>query len=169
MAIRVEHGDLLKSNCDVIMHQANCRKTMGAGIALGIRKMYNEAYVADCEDDRSPEDKLGTFSYAECKRPDGTKYVFNLYGQLDFAPRGVTHTNYVALNNSLVRALQLIEHLEAKERRSLKIGLPFGIGCGLAGGEWPLVHAILQRVTMARDAEVFLYRIEGCNVNSSSK
>lgn len=169
MTVRILKGDLLQSDCDVIMHQANCHKTMGAGIALAIRKVYNEAYVADCSDPRTPEDKLGNYTFAECEREPQTKYVFNLYGQLDFAPRGKTHTNYAQLNNAICRALGMVERIEEVVKLSLKIGMPYGMGCGLAGGDWDVVLPMLNRIAGIRKIDIFLYQIEAANVSQGNK
>ena len=91
-------GDLLKSDCTVVMHQANCQKTMGAGIAKAISKMYPGAYLVDKNSNLSPEERFGTFTHYTSK--DNGVTVVNLYGQLHFG-RGGNFTNYDKLESAI--------------------------------------------------------------------
>lgn len=43
--IKIVKGDLLKVEKGIIVHQVNCQKTMGSGIALSIRKKYPSHYI----------------------------------------------------------------------------------------------------------------------------
>ena len=77
-----EKGDLLESDCTVIMHQANCFKTMGAGIAKSIAEKYPEAHLADKSLPLSPTQRLGKFSYAKAEdgKTVGFPYAVEGYG-----------------------------------------------------------------------------------------
>jgi hypothetical protein len=65
-------GDLidlaLKGDFDVIVHGCNCLNAMGAGVALTIKKVFPEAYAADCKTPRGDKHKLGTISSATVRR-----------------------------------------------------------------------------------------------------
>ena len=135
--IKEVDADLLTYDLDAIVHQCNCFRTMGAGIALRIRQKYPEAYKADCETGSGDFDKLGTFSYAVLP---SNKHIYNMYGQFGYG-RNKRYTNYEAV----YKALAAIEQHAVKN--GLKtIGLPKNMGCRLAGGSWTIVRAIIQDI-----------------------
>lgn len=137
-----EQGDI-----NVIVHQANCYHTMGSGIAKIIREEYPEAYEADCKTIKGTE-KLGTYSTAFIKRGDREFVIANLYGQGGFDKRkqGLRDTNYDALHDALVSLRDDILKANEGTSRTITIGVPYGIGCGLGGGRWGIVTAIIQVV-----------------------
>lgn len=145
-------GDLLHSPCNIIMHQTNCQKTMGAGIAKQIKQMYPEAYRADYRFMMGlpPGSKLGNFSWAQCE--DG-RFVVNLYGQLRYG-RDVRQTDYRALESALRQAFGWIKNNFA----SPTIGLPKGMGCNNAGGDWETVYEIIDTVSKMYQIPVHIYQ-----------
>lgn len=63
-------------------------------------------------------------------------WVANLAGQLDCGTKATIYGAYdEALPKLVVQAAAL----------GLPIYLPKGIGCGLAGGDWPMMIALLER------------------------
>lgn len=147
-----EKGDLLDSDCTVIMHQANCFKTMGAGIAKSIAEKYPEAYLADKSFPLSPAQRLGRFSYAKAK--DG-KTVVNLYGQYGCG-KGI-QTNYDKLESAIHQFFT-----KARKDSSVnleKVGVPYKMGCGLAGGDWAIVKSILNRQSELHKVIIYIYEL----------
>jgi len=144
MIIHVE-GNLLESDCDILFHQSNCLGGYGSGIAGQIRKDFPGAYEAFDADKRQPVEKLGKFSYAT-ENIDGFGAIFNIYGQYDFGGRpGVVYTNYDALRMGIKGMLQLIlEHTSKEEIKEMKIGCPYKLGAGLAGGDWNIISKIIE-------------------------
>ena len=145
-------GDLLDSDCTVIMHQANCFKTMGAGIAKSIAEKYPEAYLADKSLPLSPAQRLGRFSYAKAK--DG-KTIVNLYGQYGCG-KGI-QTNYDKLESAIYQFFT-----KARKDSSVnleKVGVPYKIGCGLAGGDWDIVKSILSRQSELHKITIYIYEL----------
>jgi O-acetyl-ADP-ribose deacetylase (regulator of RNase III) len=54
MAIKITTGNLLTSNCNILINTVNCVGVMGAGIALAFKKQYPtmyKQYVNDCAND----------------------------------------------------------------------------------------------------------------------
>lgn len=146
--IHIKEGDMLKVDVDIICHQVNCMGAMGSGIAKQIKDKYfevYEAYINTCKQN-SPKTLLGSVQYIECHNG---RIVANLFGQLKYG-KGECHTNYealkVCLNNVKNRAKQYEE----------SVALPFGIGCGLGGGNWNTVYEIIEDVF--RDYEVTIYK-----------
>ena len=135
-------GDIFCGEWDGIAHCCNAYHTWGAGIVVPIKKKYPSSYEADLKTPKG-EVKLGDFSYA--KQDDG-KVVFNLYGQTGIGNNGHPlnrNCQYDFIFNSVYRVCELIE----KVKKDQKFVLAFPqIGCGLAGGEWTIVEAILTTI-----------------------
>lgn len=153
--LHYKDGDLLKSDCTTILHQANCFSTMGAGIARGIAHLYPEAQLADKESLYTSEQKLGKFSLASV---EGVTIV-NLYGQYNIG-KGL-QTNYKALAEALDLFLVttnsgLVRDLNVNLK---KVGVPHFIGCGLAGGDWKVVRKILEDASLKHEIDIYVYKL----------
>lgn len=149
-----ENGDLLKSDCTTILHQANCFSTMGAGIAKNIAEIYPEAAAVDRYSDYSPEYKFGKFTYAVTE--SGITIV-NLYGQYKFG-KGL-QTNYEKLNSALNFFLFTAKSGYGNNVNLSKIGVPYGMGCGLAGGDWNIVEKILRKASENHMVDIYVYKL----------
>lgn len=152
--IEIMKGDLLESDCNVIIHQANCFGVMGGGIARHIKSKYPEVYKADREF-RFPVgsiERLGTCSYA--KTCDG-KHIFNMYSQYNYGTDKV-QTDYDAFRKALNIIIIQATHSHIK---NIEIGLPYGIGCGLAGGDWKIVSKIIEDISEKQNWPIYLYKL----------
>lgn len=151
-------GDLLESDCTVIMHQANCLGIMGGGIAKAIAEKHPLAYQADKSCNYSPEHKYGRYSLA--KLPNGLT-IFNLYGQLGLgrAKREEQNERMRMLESALHEAFHLLNSNAGLGIDNSKVGLPYGIACGLAGGDWSKVEPILKRVSDVHGIDIYLYKL----------
>lgn len=151
MAVKIIEGNILNATEDIIGHQVNCSGVFGAGLAKQIRNKYPFAYEAYMYRYKEAVDKrelLGTIKQADVGDGKTIAHIFSQYG---YGRYGV-HTDY----NSLERGLQL---LEIKARNfGESVALPYGIGCGLAGGDWNIVYPIIERVF--EDYDVTLYRFK---------
>lgn len=157
--IHVVSGDLLESDCTVIGHQCNCLGAMGAGIAKQIRDRYPEAYEAD-QNFHIPfgEKRLGHLSYAwVIDKVVGSRLICNLYGQHRYGRRG----NYTVIP-ALQRALEgMMKQIGPWDDESwIKIGLPYGIGAGLGGGDWNTILAVIEHVSNEFGHDIYLYRLD---------
>jgi O-acetyl-ADP-ribose deacetylase (regulator of RNase III) len=146
--IRYVHGDLIKSDCDVIAHGCNCFGVWGAGIARQLKKSHREAFESDFFTKRGDRDKLGTFTYTDYTHLK----IYNLYSQYRFG-NDKMHVDYVALKDSLI---EMREHLKTIGSYNKKIGFP-KIGCGLAGGDWETVSQIIEEVFGNKDVFVYIF------------
>ena len=157
-------GNLLESNCDIICHQTNCKRSMGKGIAWQIRQKWPKVYDDYCfYIDRmynsgaasKSSDLLGMISWTEL---EDNKYVMNFFSQDKYYPIGRRHTDYKAFTkccNALKKFI--LEH--DLDKSNITIGFPYKIGCGLAGGSWNVVSAIIEREF--EDYNVEIYEYEG--------
>lgn len=69
----------------------------------------------------------------------GKLYVAGIYGQDDYGCTG-QYTQYPAVEQGLKRVS------EFAKQHNLPVYLPYGIGCGLAGGDWNIVSTIIHDV-----------------------
>lgn len=134
---------------DVIAHGANCFKTMGAGIALQIKKQFPDVYQKDYQDIRTPTQRWGDYTVITYINGKKVLSVFNLYTQYNPGP----DLDYTALELSLKKLAKNI-------KPNSKIGLP-QIGCGIGGGNWLKVKEIIQRVLSEHNVTIVIYDPEG--------
>lgn len=147
--IHIQRGDLLQSDCTVIAYQCNCFATMGAGIAKQIKQRYPEAYGSDR---RFPipigsRKRLGHFSKAQV----GDRLIYNLYGQYRYG-RG-KQTELSMLENPVHSMLEDLRQHEGK------IGFPYGMGAGLAGGDWNEIEKMLERCSEEFKRDLFFVQL----------
>jgi hypothetical protein len=71
-------------------------------------------------------------------------FIANLFGQFHYLPRRVRHTDYTALTMAFKNLDKWLNQLPEHHRPPVYI--PYGIGCGLAGGDWKQVHGIIKDV-----------------------
>ena len=143
-----EQDDL---NC--IIHQCNCFHTFGAGIARSIKMLYPSAYIADTETKYGDMEKLGTFSFYE---RDPKFFIFNMYSQFDFGRNGV-FTSYKAMHVALYDIANLIRTLNIP---NFKVGIPWLIGCGIAGGNYEIVENIILDVFKDFDFDIVFVNLD---------
>ena len=129
--LSIKTGDFLNVGQGIICHQVNCRHVAGAGLALQIRHRWPQWYL----DFRAATSKLGTASFFEV---EPSLFVANLYAQDGYGRKG-RHTNYPAFRHCLKHVAQFAN------LHDLQVHLPVGIGCGLAGGDWSIVQAIIAQ------------------------
>jgi len=134
MPIKMVKGDLIKAALDgkfnIIGHGCNCFCCFGAGIAAQIKRQFPDAYKIDCQTISGDRKKLGSITVAFQR----DVFVVNAYTQYRYG-RGGPHCDYDAIRMCM-KAVK-------KSFSGKRIGLPM-IGCGLAGGSWPIVQKIIE-------------------------
>ncbi|UOE58140.1 SLOG family protein [Cytobacillus oceanisediminis] len=151
-------GNLLTSDCDVILHQANCFSTMGSGIAEQIKYKFPQAYEADFKSIMRPEEKLGKYTSALVENNGKTIEIVNLYGQYNYG-RGAKQTDEQALRSAL---FQYLKDKQARRKLSeLKIGIPDQIGCVRGGGDWDEVKKIFADAISHFNVSIYAYKFKG--------
>ena len=144
------NGDILSSREDYICHQVNCRNAMGAGIAKLICGKYPEVkyeYHRFCNAAKSPYDLLGQIHVVPIQQTGVS--VINIFSQLNYGRKnGVRYTDYEALQKALLKINRLCI--------GKSVAFPYGIGCGLAGGDWMTVEKIIVRSLLDCNVKVYL-------------
>ena len=149
--IKEVKGDLLQATENIIGHQVNCQGVMNAGLAAKIRSKYPIVFERYKQlvntHNNNKEILLGT---AQVINVDENKYVANLFGQFYYG-RGQRHTDY----KSLYQALETLK--KKAKKHNLTVALPYGLGCGLAGGDWDIVWKLIDKTF--KDYEITIYKI----------
>ncbi|MBO2012214.1 macro domain-containing protein [Hymenobacter negativus] len=147
--MQTEKGDLVRKSqageFDVIVHGCNCFCTMGAGIAKTIKQVFPAAFEADIATVAGDKAKLGHYTVANVLVGNKPLAILNAYTQYQWKGRG-PHVDYVAVRQVFRRVKQ--------EYTGHRIGYP-AIGAGLAGGEWPVIAAIIAE-ELAGENHVFV-------------
>lgn len=134
------NGDLLSAfdngDIDIMVHGCNCFCTMGAGIALPIKRKYPEVYKKDLETKKGSKSKLGTIVCVDVDRKNSPGIIINAYTQYQLGkPKNEIQMRYKAIENCFSEIY--------KKFPDKKIGIP-KIGCGLAGLDWKIVSKIIE-------------------------
>jgi len=158
MSLTIVHGDLLKSDCGIICHQANCQTTMRSGIAKSLVELYPEVAQADKDFPIPSGDnrRLGRFSHVQTH---SGVIVVNLYGQFYYGTDR-QHTDYAALEHAVREMLHHLSEFRTQNQKVFKVGLPYNMGCGLAGGDWNVVREFLERASNDYQYPLFVYRLQ---------
>ena len=157
-------GDLLKSDCTIIMHQANCFKTMGSGIAKGIASLYPEAYNVDRSHPGDPVDRYGTFTSVTAE--NGVT-IANLYGQYDFGfhlkyNKKQLEKNYQRLEEAMDKFFTYAKLSQTNKYNKInisKVGVPYKMGSDRAGGDWNVIRDIIERQSNKHGIDVYIYKL----------
>ena len=148
--IQLIHGDLLEAKADVICQQVNCRNAMGSGLAKAIYTRWpavKELYHRFCDDVGDPYALLGMVQIIPACRTIPFD-IANVFGQLNYGWRSVCYTSYDALRT----AFRELNSLYGKDRI---IAFPYGFGCGLAGGDWNTVYALIESSFPDRTVQIY--------------
>lgn len=152
--VKYVKGNLLDSDCTYICHQVNCQGVMASGIAKQIRERWPnvyDGYRRFCEHygHYYTNVLLGKVFKAQV---DVNKYVLNLFSQNNYGYDGSRFTSY----DSFEHCLNVIKDWIPK---SSSIGFPKNIGCGLGGGNWKVISALIEEI-LGEDFDVYIYELE---------
>ena len=161
--VKYVKGNLLDSNCDYICHQVNCQGVMNSGIARQIRDRWPEVYSYYrgrwLETNKAgmngglytPEIMLGTIDIVELLDNTGRR-VINMYSQANYGYDGSRFTSYDAF-------AKVLEKIRQSTNYNDTIGFPKNIGCGLGGGNWNAISALIEEI-LGECRDVYIYELE---------
>jgi O-acetyl-ADP-ribose deacetylase (regulator of RNase III) len=148
MTIELINGNVLDVFADrkinFLAHCCNMQNVMGAGIAKYIKRLYPEAYEADTKWflNKNPD-----FSHMSMAKIGVNRYVANIYGQRYYGTEN-RQLNYAYLKLGLSQLARVTDGGDC-------IGLPYGMGCGLAGGDWDIVQPIIEEVFINHNVKIY--------------
>lgn len=128
-------GDLVNDESyQIFCHQTNCKGVMGAGIALQIVDKYPNVAIRNRDYCRLNK-PLGTFLPI---RVSPSRICVNIYSQ----DGNGNYTDYKAMEHALNVLAERLNN--SKIPADWKIGFPYRMGCGLAGGAWNQVYVLIR-------------------------
>ena len=138
-------GNILdyESKVDIIAHQVNCQGIMGGGLALQIKNKWPKVFKSYSDFvNKSVIDMGGrarSFLLGACQvvQISSNFGIANLFGQYDIG--NGRQTDYEALFKSLCSLRKKMLDL-----RLTSVAFPLKLGCGLAGGNWNIVSALIK-------------------------
>ena len=153
---------------NAIAHSCNCRMIMGGGIAKQIKNRYPQAYQADVnyisneyDDNGQYIHPLGNFSKAEVSSkflPNESGWIYNMYTQAGIGD-GSRQVHYEKFWQALTNVK---EDLESTEWGNIHptLGLPHGVSCGLAGGNWGIIKAMIEDVFSDSSVRCYIVKFD---------
>lgn len=139
MTLTQKHINILNTNADVIAQQVNTIGVMGAGLAAEISNAYPNVkteYIAHTKT-HTPDALMGTVFLVNMT----TVSIANIYGQRTIRKNQWDkrmHTEPDMLKQGLHTLF------EQCHRFNKSLAIPYGIGCGLGGGNWNDIYAYIQ-------------------------
>ena len=146
MIYRVK-GDIFDPQYEVFCHQVNCQHVMGGGLAKEVKNRYPEVYKA--YDDRTFQD-VGSIDWVHTH---DNRICVNLYGQDDYGYYE-RYTDYLGFAECL---MELADYLQSVPKE-YKVAFPDHIGCGLGGGDWKVISALLEDFDKMIKQDVYIVR-----------
>ncbi|ATO28897.1 Appr-1-p processing protein [Bacillus atrophaeus] len=157
--IKIVKGNILDATEDIIVQQVNCKGVMGAGLAKAILKRYpnvKSEYQSfrnfNLNKGLTDKDLLGLVNYVRVT--DG-KVIANVFGQIEIKKNRFDKTVYTK-TEALTRGLKEVKELSKQLNKS--VAIPYGIGCGLAGGDWNIVSELIDSIFS--DYKVTIYKLD---------
>lgn len=144
--IEYVNGNLLDVKEGIICQQVNCRGVMGAGLAKQLKDKYPQIYTEYQEYIYNMMRYQHLTDYAKLKGCVNVVFLqknlicTNIFGQDAYGRDGI-YTDYNALKKGLTYIRDIVQ-----PAYELPVYLPYGIGCGLAGGSWTVVKQIIEDV-----------------------
>lgn len=134
-----------------VCHCCNDEGKWGRGFVLAISKRWPKAEGQYRKWFKSGDQfKLGEVQFVDV---GDSIHVANLIGQQGVRSAGKKPpVRYDAIERGLITVA------ERAARLCASIHMP-RMGCGLAGGQWPTVEAILQKTLVAKKIDVFVYEL----------
>lgn len=183
MSLLIEvQGNLLNATEPVIVQQLNCLCVRGHGLAANIAKKFPYADVYGTRralgnrnmaipDDRGVPGEI-VVSYPD-NNVNGSNMpiVIGLYGQFDYGKPNL-NGNYKYLKRTTQEQdnyeLRVQWFSEALEKLKIwlinnhipAVAFPYGIGCGLAGGDWKIYSQLLKNFAEQSPHKVIIYKLE---------
>ena len=152
--ITIKESSLFDAAEGLICHQVNCKGNMGRGVAKQFRELYPRAYyryLSLCQSS-SAATLLGTCLF---NKEDDNHISCSMFAQDDWRGTNVCNTNYNAVRECCGEIKEFIIH--NKLSRDYPINMPYGIGAGLGGGDWLIIHSILEEEFL--DYNLILWRL----------
>jgi O-acetyl-ADP-ribose deacetylase (regulator of RNase III) len=150
--LKIITGNILDATEEIIGQQCNCvtsDKAKGLAGAIFARFPYADVYARRGDKRGVP----GTWSLHG--NGEDERYIVNFFTQ--YYPGVAKYTSDSEELRARWFRSALVTFLAGNHPS--KLALPHGIGCGLAGGCWPVYEGILKEVSHQYGVEIVLYQL----------
>ena len=131
MKIEYRYGDILTTDSRYIAHCVNAQGVMKSGVAKAIRDRYPKSF----DDYRETFLETGLSLGKVICSNNSPHNILHIVGQKYYGYDSTTYVDYVALR----QVFKIIN----KRIATISVAMPL-IGCGLAGGDWQIVSAMIE-------------------------
>jgi len=163
MSIKLVIGDVLESKETWLVHQCNCVTRKGKGLSEAVFKKYPYANVYKNREDPS---RPGLTLFRG-KMRNGERLVANLMSQFHPGKASNRKTPDRKLDTEVQRLVwftKCLSQIAAKADKYFhlerSVAVPFGIGCGLAGGDWMEYQRALKKFSEEHGFMVVVYKLD---------
>lgn len=137
--MNIINGDILDVKEGIIVQQVNCKGVMGAGLAKQIRNKYPNVYKTYINNLKSLRLKnIHPLGNVDFTKVGDRLAVCNFYAQYSYGRHSI-HTDYEEFEKCLIKLKDKIGI------KNINVYFPYGIGCGLAGGDWNIVLSLIEK------------------------
>lgn len=145
--VRVKIGNILDCKENIIVHQVNVQGVMGGGVARQLANQYKGLEKEYSEFCKIYNNNYNLLKGRVFKIMLQGKFIMNMFSQKENFD-----TDYAAIKKGL-------EEIKCYAMEfNLSVCIPYGIGCGIANGDWNKVYKIIEKVF--DNYNVTLYRLE---------
>ncbi len=152
-SVKIITGDLLNSDAKYIAHQCNCITQKSKHLSAAVFKRYPYADIYTGRTAPSIPGDIVVRGNGEDQR-----YIINILGQYypgkPKFPQS-SQDGFEARRKYFFNSLKKISQIQDLE----SIAFPFGIGCGLAGGDWEFYYGLIEKFSNHIDADVSIYKL----------
>lgn len=157
--IPVVRGNILHTDKCIIVQQVNCKGVMGAGLAKQILFLYPQVKLAYQQfrqqhlqmNNPNEESLLG---YVHFVQVEEKRVIANVFGQVGIKQSKDDQTVYTN-EAALLHGINYIKDVAIAQRVS--VAIPCKIGCGLAGGSWPMIKKGIEAIFENTTVDVVFY------------
>jgi O-acetyl-ADP-ribose deacetylase (regulator of RNase III) len=143
--IKYIQGDLFTTRAEIIAHGVNCRGGFGSGIAGIIAQKYPRVREAYLNKFNRYGWELGEIQLVFSTDILELPIIANMATQLNYGTKlGKLYANYKAVEICLYKVFKFAD------MGNFTVALP-RVACGLAGGDWNVVKAIIGNVSNEYD------------------
>ena len=159
MTTTIVNGNLLDTTAPVIMHQVNCCKGFGSGVAKAIRDKWPvvaEKHGLACRiNERQNNPTSALLGKIQVVKVEEDKVVINLFSQDNFGYDGAKYTSYDALDTCLGKVKDYcVEH------KYNRVAMPYKMSSVRGGADWDVVQAIVNANFKDADIEIEIRKFE---------
>lgn len=167
--IKVIKQDILTVTKGIVCHQVNCFGRIG-GLAGAINRQWQEngkEYTQYIASQIKKMPRICLLGQVCDVKVGSNLYVANIFGQYSTGTHKqqteysalINGLQYVAYTNYLGDDTKVEETcfgVEVFPNLVTDVYIPYGMGCGLGGGDWSLVQNIIERVFEKAEKDVFI-------------